>query len=263
MQINITANTDAVRAAIGQYGNQARFAAAVALTRTGQDVKKAQGDEIRRVFSNPTPFTQRAVFLSKATKNKLQAVVWLKDGYSDKPHYLSPQILGGERPLKRFEYRLVKTGYMRATERLVPTKYAPTNSYGNIGRGAVTRILSQLKTAVVSGDFSNASDSRVSRKKRAGEQFFWSGGPGTVRTYVRKAAGANQSRLVSVKEHLPRGVWMVKRTAFGNAVVPIFSATTARYTKRYDFYGVAQRVMDANFTDHFNTALANALATAR
>jgi hypothetical protein len=266
MQIKADHNFDEVAKAFRVAARQVPFALARTLTKTGQDVKAGQENEIRRVFDRPTRYTQKAVFLRPARKTKLEAEVWLKWG-SRPDHYLMPQIEGGRRPLKRFESRMVKTGLLKAGERLVPTGLAPVDAHGNISRSNIVRILSQLKTAVVQGDTSNASDSRRSRSKRAVQQYFWSAGPGTQKTEVRSvrdARGKVSRRVVTRREHLRRGVWMVRRTAFGNAVRPVFFAVTAaRYRARYDFYGVAQRIVKDRFAPHWRESWAQAMKTAR
>lgn len=266
IHINVTHNFKQVSDAMASAKRQVPFAIARALTKTAQDVKTAQQKEIEKVFDRPTRYTMNSVFMKPATKVRPEAEVWLKWG-SRPEHYLLPHIKGGARPLKRFEDRMVKVGLLKASERLVPTGLAPVDAFGNIGRGAITRILSQLKTAVVVGDYSNASNSARSRKKRSGEQFFWSEGPGTTITEVREtrdARGNVTRRLVRRKQHLRRGVWMVKRTAFGNAVRPIFYAVRGvSYSQRYDFFGVSDRTVKQRFQAHWDESWAIAMKTAR
>lgn len=266
MKLNIQHDFAKLADTIKHAGKQARFAAAVALTRTGQEVKAAQQSEIDRVIDRPTRYTRNSVFLAKAKPDQLYAEVWLKHG-NRRTHYLEPLIEGGARPLKRFEQRMVMTGYLKSGERLVPSRVPGRDQYGNLGRGAYTRILSQLRTAVVQGDFSNASNSAKSKAKRATQEFFWSAGPGTSYTYfrtVRTPNGGVNRTPITVKQHLRRGVWMVQRTAFGNAVRPVLYAVDGvSYRKVYDFYGVARKVRDQRFAAHFDAALRQALATAR
>lgn len=268
LKINVTHNFPQVSAAIASAKKQVPFALARALTKVGQDVKEAQQKEIAKVFDRPTRYTRNSVFLRAATKARPEAEVWLKWGKRP-DHYLLPQIVGGLRPQTRFEERMRKTGYITFAERLVPTSYAPLDAEGNIGRGTVTKILSQLKTAVVLGDFSNATDSKASKRKRAEQEFFWSAGPGTSYTYNRtftSKSGAVTRRMVTARrqKQLKRGVWMVRRFAFGNALVPIFMAVPrASYRQRYDFFGVADRVFKQRFQAHWDESWAIAMKTAR
>lgn len=268
LKINVTHNFKQVSDAMASAKRQVPFALARALTKTAQDVKTAQQKEIEKVFDRPTRYTRNSVFMKAATKARPEAEVWLKWG-SRPEHYLLPQIKGGLRPQTRFEERMRKTGYINANERLVPTKYAPLDADGNIGKGTVTRILSQLKTAVVQGDFSNATNSKRSKSKREAQEFFWSAGPGTKYTYGRTFTsknGAVTRRLVTAsrQKQLKRGVWMVRRFAFGNALIPIFIATSsATYKQRYDFFGVSDRTVKQRFQAHWDESWAIAMKTAR
>jgi len=257
LKININHNFPEVSAALARAQRQVPFALARALTKTGQDVRDAQRKEIVRVFDRPTPYTRNSVYLKPATKQKLQAEVWLKDG--NRPsHYLLPQIEGGDRPLKRFEARLVRAGYMQPTERAVPAAGARLDQYGNISRGQIVQILSQLKTAAVVGDYSDATNSKRSRAKREREAYFVSRGPGSW-----TGRGAWKNGLKS--QHLPRGIW-VRRSfgALGTAVKPVMLfVSRVHYRPRYRFFELADRVVQQNFGRHWDESWDLALRTAR
>lgn len=243
--------------AFGVAESQLPFAAAKTLTRTGQQVKAAEESEIARSFDAPTPYTRRSVFLQSATKTRLQARVWLKDGNRPE-HYLLPQIEGGTRPMKRFEARLKMTGYMNANERAVPGKAVQLDAYGNVSRGQINKILSQLKTAVVSGDFSNASNSRRSRAKRSVVEYFVSKGPGSQRK------GWAHAKRITFGQHLPRGIWERRVHAWGTSVRPVFLfVPDTKYSRRYDFFGVAQSTVDRHLVGNAEMAVADAMRTAR
>lgn len=241
----------------GVADSQLPYAAAKTLTRTGQQVKAAEGEEIARSFSNPTPYTKGSVYLQTATKTRLQARVWLKDQGS-KPSFLMPQIEGGARPMKRFETRLKMTGFMSADQRAVPGTAAKLDAYGNMSRGQINQILSQLKTAVVQGDFSNATNSKRSRAKRANVQYFVSKGPGSSRSgFAGKVRG-------QYGQHLPAGVWERRVHAWGQSVRPVLLFVNGtKYSRRLDFFGVAQRVIDVNLVTNAEAAVREAMLTAR
>lgn len=266
LAIKVTHDFQTLAASLGRQAKQVAYASAVALTRTGQDVKEAQQKEMDRVIDRPTRYTRNSFYLRRAERDRLFAEVWLKHG-NRKTHYLEPLIEGGGRPLKRFEDRMVKSGLLQSGERLVPSRIPPRDQYGNIGRGYYTKILSQLKTAVIHGDYSNANDSARSKAKRSVQEFFWSAGPGTEIVQVREskdAKGRTVRKLYRARQHLRRGVWMVQRTAFGNAVRPVlYAVDSVSYRKMYDFYGVARRIYDTRFAQHFDRELSKALATAR
>lgn len=251
------ANIEEVVRAFGVADSQLPYAAAKCLTKTGQQVKAAETQEILTSFNAPTPFTQRAVYMQVATKTRLQARVWLKD-LGSKPSYLVPQIEGGDRPMKRFEQRLRMLGYMTASQRAVPGEAAQLDAYGNVSRGQITKILSQMGTAVVAGDYSNASNSKRSKAKRAVVQYFVSKGSGSQRR------GYAHAKRVMFGQHLPAGVWERRLFAWGSSVRPVLLFVNgSSYAKRFDFFGVAQRIVDANLAHNAEQAVRGAMATAR
>lgn len=256
--ITINARADMTEAlrALGVVESQMAFAMAKALTATGQDVKEAETKAIRSVFDRPTPYTQRAVYLRPATKQRLQAVVWLKDGNRTE-HYLLPQIQGGSRPMKRFEERLRMSGYMTASERAVPAQAAQLDAYGNMSRGQINQILSQLKTAVVQGDYSNATNSKRSRAKRATVEYF------VARRTLPRRGWAGQ-RAETFQQHLPNGVWERRRFSWGTSVRPVLLFVTGvTYRRRFDFFGIGERTIAATLPRHLQSAAAQAMRTAR
>lgn len=241
------------------FEKQLPFAMARALTKTAQDVQAAERQEMKDVLHNPTPYTLRALYLKRATKQSLRAEVWLKDDYGTKAHYLMPLIRGGARPLKRFEAMLRAIGYMRADERAVPAAGAQMDAYGNMNRGQLTKILSQLRAHTLSGYDANATNSKRSRAKRAQVEYFVSGGPGTKRT----TPGSRRHGPGQAQQHLPRGVWMRRRFAIGSSVKPVLLFVDhASYTRRFDFYGVAERTIAKRFPHHMNESADIALRTA-
>ncbi len=260
MQIKLSTNLPSVADAYRRAERQVPFALARALTLTAKDVRDAEKKGMA-VFDRPTAFTLNAVYLRPATKQSLQAEVWLKgDGSRDNTpgrHYLLPQIEGGSRPLKRFEQRLIRAGYMGSNERAVPGAGAQLDSFGNISRGQIVKILSQLKTAAVLGDSSNATDSKRSRAKRAKEQYFVAG--------VGSRTGRGSWKNGTKGQHLPPGVW-VRRSfgPLGTAVKPVLLFVgRAVYRKRYDFFTIADTVVSRRFNGHWQTSWESAMATAR
>jgi hypothetical protein len=273
MKINIQTNFQEVRRQFASMARQVDFAAAVALTKTAMDARQELISKLPQIVDRPTRYTMGSVFVKKATRKNLQSEIGFKDNYQsgsfdESKHYMMGILKGGTRRTKRFEGRLIMVGKLSRGEHLVPTRFADFDQHGNVNPGQITKILSQLKTAVVLGDNSNASDSKRSQAKRSIEQYFWSGGPGTFRSYTKiqknEKGKITGRKLVTVKEHLRRGVWMVRRTAFGNALKPIFYAVKkTKYKKVYDFPAMVQGIHSERFQFHFKTQFAQALATAR
>jgi len=273
MQIKIDTNLAALERQFSGLAKQLRYAAAVALTKTAVDAREELKKKLPSIIDRPTRYTLNSMYVKKAKPSQLESMVGFKDNYSsDSPaeskHYLMALINGGDRRTKRFEGRLIHVGKLSRGEHLVPTRFAAIDAFGNVSRGQITKILSQLKTAVVHGDNSNASDSKRSRAKRSIEEYFWSSGPGTTRSYVRvtrdKKGQVTSRKLVTTKERLRKGVWMVRRTSFGNAIKPIFYAVPrTRYRKQFNMQGIVDRVQKERFEPNFDAAFTQALATAR
>lgn len=258
--LSLNVKTDMAEAlkALANFESQIPFATAKGLTKTAQDVREVLRAEMRKVFKNPTPYTLNSLYLRPATKARLEAEVWLK--YGSRPeHYLLPQIAGGSRPMKRFEQRLQMMGLMRTDQRAVPAAGAKLDAYGNMSRGQIVQVLSQLRTDVVSGVTQNASNSKRSKAKRSGVEYFVSRGPSSQRYGY-----AGRSRGTMFMQHLPAGVWARYSFAWGSAVKPVMIFVNAtRYSKRFDFFGLAEKTVNAKLPWHIEASVADALRTAR
>lgn len=114
----------ALRSRLSDFARtQLPFAMSVALTKTAQDAKAAELEEMDRIFDRPTPFTRRSIYLRSASKSRLVSLIGLKDRQAD---YLRLQIRGGRRrPAKR--------------ALLIPTEHRK-NRYGNLPRGSVKKM---------------------------------------------------------------------------------------------------------------------------
>jgi len=225
-------------------GRQAAFAQVVALTRTALDVKVAEQQEIGSVFDRATPYTLNSVFVRPATKAKPVAEVGLKDEYGfpsesqiTANRYLGPHIDGGQRSIKRFEKRLQLDGAMPVGWFAVPGEFAKLDQYGNISRGQITQILSQLTKTKVSGYTANISDrSRKGAIKRGGQFIALPQGRGKL---------------------LP-GIYQVTQFGVGRSAprpIVIFVKSVA-YRRTFDFDGVARYAAETFYPSNFDTALA-------
>lgn len=210
----------------GLAKKQLPFAIAKALTKTGQIIKKEVINEMKRVFNRPTPYTLNSLKLTPATKRTLVAEVWFKDP-GDKAitagakHYLTPQVYGGNRQMKRSE-KFLGSYY-------VPGGAIKLNKYGNVTSGQITKILSGLKL------FSEKGFS-MNRTTKEGKYF----------------------TIKGKSSHLAPGVWERKRK--GVSPVLIFT-NNPNYTKRLAFFEIAQRTYKQNWKSIFEEALQQAIAT--
>jgi hypothetical protein len=215
-------------------GKQGRFAAAVALTKTAQDIQRAIPAELDRVLDRPTEFTKRGTYVKAARRDTLAAEVGFKRIQAS---YMRYQIEGG----------LVQP---RAGGIKLPGNIQ-LNAFGNIPRGTIAR----LKAAAKSGDLSSAIAKRLNvngnRRK----------GAAPIQLFYGKPEGKGW-------EDAPVGIWrrVPPATPGGKGkLIPVivFEDTAARYRRRFDFAGLAQRTVREKFAGHFSTAIQTAIRTAR
>ena len=157
---------------------QFRYAVAQAMT----DAAKAADSKIRndmsRYIDRPTPFTANSTYVSFANPNKMRAEVGFKQ-FATKGtpagKYLSAMARGGDRSQKRSESVLRGAGAIRSGQYITPLREWQGDPYGNVPRGTMSMVLSQLKAFGGSLSYLNASNSKRSQRKRAtAGQFFMS-----------------------------------------------------------------------------------------
>ncbi|WP_251976727.1 hypothetical protein [Salinicola avicenniae] len=141
---------DELRRRLAHMPRQIPFAQALAITRTGQDVRDSLKGHLKGIFDNPTAFTVNSVRLRPATKNDLQAWIWIRDeAFKGTPpaKYLLPQTTGTRRNAKRHERALQHAGILPHGWATVPGRGARLNRAGNISAGTYTKILSELRAS--------------------------------------------------------------------------------------------------------------------
>jgi hypothetical protein len=235
---------------LGKFAyQQMPYAASVALNKTAEDMQRAEVHEMRDVFDRPTPYTLSSTYVKRSTKRDLRATVGLKD-FSGKgipaTKFLAPQIAGGGRRLKRFERALRAAGHLPEDFRAVPGSGAKLDQYGNIMPSQIVQILSYFRAFPEAGYRANMTDKRKRTMAR--------GGKGRLGfTYFIGRPG----------DRLPLGVWQRSSMGrFGIKPVLIF-VREARYQALFDFEYVATTTAMRVFPMHFETALADAVRTAR
>lgn len=118
-------------------------------------------EEMARVFDRPTPYTLQSIFVRpcKVESTNAFAYVGIKD-WPDKGiaanQFLSPEIYGGQRNLKRSESALLKRGLLPVGSlSAVPGDAMKLNQYGNVSGPAMVSILSGLKAFGETGYVAN------------------------------------------------------------------------------------------------------------
>lgn len=244
MQVSIKTTLDEITHYLDDVAkNQMPFATALALTQLAKQGDKDLKAEFKRSFDRPTPYTMRSTYVKPAQKRDAapHAIIGIKDQAGAKAsrspaELLEHQFKGGQRTRSRLEYWLAKAGYITPGEWVAPGQEARLDRYGNISRGQVQQIISQLRAGPDARAYaSNSKRSKRKRGKRGG--LFWSRGG-----------------------RLARGVWMRD----GGDVVPIIIVVRApKYTKAIDLDQVITRSVNKHARQILDRAIGRAIATAR
>lgn len=232
-----------VVAAMKEFSERRLNAAlATALTRTAVQVRESVKAGMLQAFDKPTPYTMGQVKYVGATADKLMSVVGfgvvaIQDVYgrvvryqdigrSNTPagNYLQPHIDASKRHTKRYEVALQAIGALPAGWATVPGAGASLDGYGNVKVGQIIQILSQLRITMTAGHDRNMSfDARkqINAQRKAGGRFF-----------VVAPGG---------KGGMQPGIY--QREFFGRNVTPVLVfVPKVSYSKRFDFYGLGDRV---------------------
>ena len=225
-----------------------RFASALAITRTAQDVRTDLYQNMLNVFDRPTkyvvptnivdPKKKGSLYLIPAEKDNLEAEVYIKNlrlGQAPAWDYLQPQVEGGARKPKGSEQSLRGTGVIGGGQFISPSTQSPyghvrLNKYGNVSAGQMQKILSGLHS---------------------------------LRGLPRGAQSRQKSRYFAMPKKGGRtatGIW----ERDGKKLKKLFNVTSQPYyRKRFRFYQVAEASAMKHFRRNFQKSLNQALATAR
>ncbi len=262
MQITIKAEgLKELQAKLKDFKNQLNPTIATALTRTAVQVREKLKGEMPSIFDRPTPFTTRKLLYVAATAKRPVAVVGfdvvaiedergnvmryqnLGPGETPAGKYMRDQIDGGPRRDKRFEKALRAVGVLPAGWFAVPGQRAKMDAYGNQSIGELKQILSWFDAAeLVAGSRQNmrqkGRDKRIQGgRKKIGFEYF-AVGPGGSRSFVRGSGKTGAHKMQP-------GIYRRDLHALGAHINPIvIFINKARYKKRFDFYGIAEREGD-------------------
>lgn len=230
---------------------------ATALTRTAVEVRAAVQEELPRVFDRPTPHTIRQLRYVAATAQKPVAAVGfnveaIQDefgkviryrqavaGETPAEKYLNPNILGGQRSVKRFEKAMQASGFMPAGWYAVPGKGARIDSFGNVSKGQIIQVLSQLRVTLTAGSTRNLPVVQGNERK--------------VIRALKKAGG----RYFVIKPGAKRGTpGVYQRDFYSEVLTPIFIFVKGTsYRPRFDFEGIANRAASERLQPNVTRAI--------
>lgn len=232
MKTNI--NADDVIASLEAKGRRLSDVVRFAVNDTVDDMMTSERVEMRKVFDNPRPYTLNALYPRYAGKrgNILQAGIAFREyGVKGTPafKYLTPNIKGGARRLKRSEKALQGIGVLPAGTWTVQGRNFEKDQYGDIPGAQYTRMLAEL--GVQGTGLGGPKPQRKGRTK-GDRQFF----------LMRRRS---DDRPFAIAEK--RG---------DQAVIMLVFTGMPSYKPRYDFYGVARKQVQMSFPKHFNRVFA-------
>jgi hypothetical protein len=269
---------DEVRQQITDMSERRMNAAlATAMTRTAVQLRDKLKTAMQSSLQNPTPYTQRQLRYSGATANRLVAAVGfdieaIQDVYGNVVRY-SPamqgttpagrymhfQAEGGSRTAKRFEKALQAVGVLPSGWLAVPGERAKMDAYGNQSVGEMRQILSWFDAAeLVAGSRQNMRDAgrdkrRKGTRKTAGFEYFVAP-VGGRRTFTRANGKTGTHKMQP-------GIYRRTTYAMGSRIEPVvIFVKSAAYTKRFDFYDIANREASRLIKPEFDKAIQQTIA---
>lgn len=230
-ELKINGIDDAIKSLDALEKEQLPFALALTATWTAQDVQAEEKKVIASVFDKVNRYTKNSVYIKSATKKNPVAAVWLKneDATSkggNAAEYLSPHIFGGPRKNKRFEKAMQRRGMLNPGQFTVPAKPAKRDKFGNISRGQIVKMLSNI----------GAQHDSQQNSKRGISYFLFENNDGSL-----------------------SGVW--QRTPNGIMPFLLFVDKAPQYKKRFPFFEVAERTINKQFPINFEKAMDYAIAS--
>jgi len=215
---------------VGNVGKQARYAAAVALTRTAQSVEKRLQADMAGEFDKPSPWiVKRGTYMKRAEKATLMAEVGVRERQS---LYVKEHFLAGLRGQKPYEKALTGMGALPSGYRAIPGAGLKLDSRGTPNRKQLSEVFGSLA-------------SRMQVYKGRGKRTQLVG-------YFVVPVGASK--------RLAAGVWWRS----GRVVKPILIfVRQAGYRKVLDLPKSASEVVNAEFARLFDAAMDQAMRSAR
>jgi hypothetical protein len=235
MDFKITNNIDDVMKRIGTTTQKKLMTAAKqAIDDVAFQAKKDLRQYAEKVFDNPVALTKNPALVTKAKihGNTASGSIWLKQSIdvtkgTSPTQYLQAQIKGGQRADKRSEKLLQMKG-------ILPHGYQTTvmdaykNKNGNITRGLIQKILSDLQSYSYSGSIEQNRPARYYKPRLSGRaKYKTTKGNKTVGKYIVIPVHGKRGRNKAPGIYERKGKRMHRILAF----IP-----RPTYRSRYDFF---------------------------
>ncbi len=277
LKVDVVADVASIRRAFRKFERpEFERRVAIALNKTAGQAKAEVGVEMRRVFDRPTPYALGGTVVAVARAGRLQAEVKLKDNPFGRgtpaSKFLSPQIAGGVRPLKRFEQALRKAKYYSRAQSLkakrgavdfgtprqvlpdgyqiAPGPALPLDPFGNIPRGEIIRVLSYFEAFATAGFRSNTSFARREKLRRGTKATKRGSGKTGFEYFVVHPGDRARGRK------LAPGIWRRQTTGAQKGIQPwLMFVRPPSYRPRLAFAGTVQRVVARDFAGNLRQLL--------
>lgn len=241
MRINVKVDFGGVEKTLADLPRQIRYGVARGLTKTATDIRDKQQESMRSSFDRPRDWTLNSMYVDKATRDNLTAVVGIKDRYKSPAkvtpgHTLQAQVFGGDRRQKRFERALTSLGFLPAGWVAVPSESVPRDAHGNLSGDFLRTLLRQLPKA---GPVMQKR--AVGRAKRTGGVYF-------VQPVGRRG--------------LSPGIYF-RELATREATPIVLFRRSVGYSSRLDFERIGERVANEKLHENISAAIEEAHATAK
>lgn len=231
---------------------KARKAIARGITKTLQEIRATEVAEMRRVFNRPSNYVLGAARIQAAEANGITGRAYLATPAGYKQHPITPQVVGGSRPTKRFERSLIAKGVMPAGHFAVPTRQA-LNGDGKMRPGLVQQVLAQAAIAQKTSGGLGVPD----RSKK------------TLRRQLQaRGRAGGQFVFVKIKKgKLSPGIYLVSGEYLGKeggyrrtgALTPLFRyVLRVNYKIRLPFEEIGERIASQRLVKNIESSLAGA-----
>lgn len=237
----------ALHSSLQDVEKQTRFGIAKAITKTAKATELALKEEMRAKTDRPTPHYMKSTFVAPATKRRLVARVGFKDRLASKnllsaAERFGHHFEGGSRLPKGLEGYLRRAGLIGADEFVVPGAGSGLDQFGNLSRGQVQQLISQLRIGL--DPYAYASSSKRSRRnvKKAG-RIFWARG------------NARDG-------HLKRGAYIDLPPPVG--IRPLLVVIDSpSYKRRFDLPRIAETTIAKTWEENLRSSLVDAFNSAK
>ena len=215
-------DTNLIQSWLAGYVKQAPFAIKQALNDVAFEARDSIGKAANQVFDKPTTFITKGWRVTKkAEKTDLEAII---EPAPKREPYLRANISGGARGVKRYEgaFKGIDKASVPGSQ-FFPTNFQKKNSYGNVSRSALSKIISSIQ----------ADES------------------GRNSYFIGKPKGGNR----------PHGVY--RRMSQTIRPVFLTSTSALTYRPVYNIKDIGGKVVARRFEQHLRTRLERAIRTAR